>query len=230
MGTHYLIFVNGPHSWKARKIQIIYFLLSLTRFSQVSFVDTMALPKLNIIVAACKGNGIGNQGRLPWFLPAEMRYFREVTQERREELLNTCERNAVIMGRKTYESIPDRFKPLKNRWNLIVSNTLTQDDFKEHSTDQIVVVKSFSEALERIAKNGKIDKTWVIGGNGIYQEAMKLPLIEYIYFTRIDAEFACDVFFPEIDNNCFEKIRESEEHNENNLNYRFLIYKRKSEK
>ncbi|XP_075252474.1 dihydrofolate reductase-like [Convolutriloba macropyga] len=188
------------------------------------------LPNLNIIVAACHGNGIGFQGRLPWFLPAEMRYFREVTQERREELLNTCERNACIMGRKTWESIPDRFKPLKNRWNLVVSNTLTQSDFGDHSVDQIVVVRSLQEAMEKIAENGKIDRTWVIGGNRLYQEAMATDQIENIYFTEIDAEFECDVFFPQIDSQRFELSSKSELHEENDLKYKFLIYRKISNK
>merc|ERR1712226_1251333 len=182
----------------------------------------------NIIVAACIGNGIGFQGRLPWFLPAEMRYFREVTQERREELINTCERNACVMGRKTWESIPARFKPLKNRWNLIVSSTLNQSDFPDHTEEQIIIVRSFQDALNKIAENGKIDTTWVIGGNQLYQEAMASEVIEHIYFTRIDAQFECDVFFPEIDESKFEVINESDVKEENDLKCKFYVYRKKT--
>jgi dihydrofolate reductase len=72
---------------------------------------------LTIIVAATKSNGIGQSGKLPWRLSKEMAYFARVTSSAPEE-----RRNAVIMGRKTWESIPAKFKPLPKRFNVVVSH------------------------------------------------------------------------------------------------------------
>jgi dihydrofolate reductase len=78
------------------------------------FHPTMS--RLTIIVAATRTNGIGKNGSLPWRLPKEMAYFAKVTSAAPESDIN-----AVIMGRNTWESIPDRFRPLKNRVNIVIS-------------------------------------------------------------------------------------------------------------
>jgi dihydrofolate reductase len=74
------------------------------------------MSKLTIIVAATKSNGIGQNARLPWRLPAEMAYFARVTSHAPEG-----QQNSVIMGRNTWESIPTKFRPLKNRINVVIS-------------------------------------------------------------------------------------------------------------
>jgi dihydrofolate reductase len=78
----------------------------------------MQPPSITLIVAATLSNGIGATGRLPWRLSKEMAYFAKITSHVPE---NVTKRNAVIMGRKTWESIPTKFRPLKNRINVVVS-------------------------------------------------------------------------------------------------------------
>ena len=79
--------------------------------------------KFSIIVAADAKNGIGNKGKLPWQIPNEMKYFKEVTTKAKTGFFN-----AVIMGRKTYESIPTKFRPLKDRLNVVLT---TNKNYKE---------------------------------------------------------------------------------------------------
>lgn len=74
------------------------------------------MSRLTIIVAATKSNGIGQNSRLPWRLPKEMAYFAHVTSNAPEG-----KSNAVVMGRKTWESIPKKFRPLPKRTNIVIS-------------------------------------------------------------------------------------------------------------
>ena len=84
----------------------------------MSLIEVNLKMKINLIVAACgKSLGIGLNGELPWRLKSEMKYFSETTTKTKDP----SKINAVIMGRKTWESIPMKFRPLKNRYNIILS-------------------------------------------------------------------------------------------------------------
>ena len=88
--------------------------------------------KFNLIVAVCgKSFGIGNNGQLPWRLKSEMKHFASTTTTTKD----TSKRNAVIMGRKTWDSIPRKFRPLKNRLNLVLSrqNDISLQDSEQHN-------------------------------------------------------------------------------------------------
>jgi len=89
---------------------------------------------LNLMVAACEGGGIGKNGTLPWKIPSEMKYFTKMTKSTRDE----GKRNAVIMGRLTFESIPEKFRPLKGRLNVV----LTGKDGFDPRSDDVLVCKS----------------------------------------------------------------------------------------
>ena len=177
----------------------------------------------NLIVAVCNNNGIGIDGHLPWLIPSDMRHFRDVTQKRTPGSENTRDRNAVVMGRHTWNSIPERFRPLKNRWNIVISSVLNQSDFGDGS--EVLIAKSLSEAVEKINENGKIDQVWIIGGNRLYGEAMKSELCRKIYLTQVEADLKCDAFFPEITDH-FKVVARSDTFEENGLKFRFLEYER----
>jgi dihydrofolate reductase len=83
-------------------------------------------PGVTIIVAATLSNGIGAAGRLPWRLSKEMGYFAKVTSFVPEQERGSTPRNSVIMGRKTWDSIPPKFRPLKDRVNIVVSRSFTE--------------------------------------------------------------------------------------------------------
>ncbi|KAL1761887.1 dihydrofolate reductase-like domain-containing protein [Schizophyllum commune] len=151
------------------------------------------MSRLTLIVAATKANGIGQNGNLPWRLPKEMSYFAKVTSHALEG-----KQNRVIMGRKTWESIPAKFRPLRDRLNVVLSR---QADFKQSGAD---VFPSLSAAIDTAA-SGQAHRTYVIGGATLYQESLALapsetgPFVDRILITRVlDPAFdACDAFFPD---------------------------------
>jgi dihydrofolate reductase len=96
--------------------------------------------------------------------------------------------NAVIMGRKTWESIPPRFRPLKDRTNIVISREL-----KSESASGGVVVNSIDQAIK---SEGGAEKAFVIGGAQIYKEVLQKQQAKRILLTRVLTDFDCDTFFP----------------------------------
>ncbi|KAB2970590.1 dihydrofolate reductase [Zoogloea sp.] len=135
----------------------------------------MSTPLLALIAACGKGRVIGIDNRLPWHLPEDMKHFRETTRGK-----------PVIMGRKTWESLPDAFRPLPGRNNIVVSRNA------RYSAAGGTVVGSLQAAL---AAAGDADIAFVIGGAELYRQA--LPLADRLILTEIDQAYAGDAFFPE---------------------------------
>jgi len=131
----------------------------------------------SIVVAIDSQLGIGKNNALPWRLKEDMKHFRELTTA-------GTEMNSVIMGRKTWESIPQKFRPLPGRLNVILSRS-------GYGAPMATTAASMDEALEWPA-----GKVFVIGGGEIYQEAIKHPSCKELWITRVGASFACDVTFP----------------------------------
>ncbi|KAB5594235.1 Dihydrofolate reductase [Ceratobasidium theobromae] len=153
-------------------------------------------PQITVIVAATLSNGIGVQGTLPWRLPREMAYFARVTREGGPPSESS---NAVIMGRKTWDGIPPKFRPLKDRTNVVISNSMTVHAQDERQPTH--VAPSIDGALS-ILSSTPIRNAFIIGGMSIYDQALKHPSTTRILLTRIlHPEYdACDAFFPEIRN------------------------------
>lgn len=133
-------------------------------------------------IAAVADNGIiGRDGDLPWHLPDDMAHFQRTTRG-----------HHVITGRKNYESIPPKYRPLKGRVNLVV----TKDPGYE--APGAVVVASVEEAIE-LARNAGDDEAFIIGGGQIYAHALSRGLVDRIYLTLVHAEVPGDTRFPVID-------------------------------
>ena len=157
-----------------------------------------------IVVATDSRNGIGHEGKLPWWLPEDMRRFRELTQcPLPSEIYpeDSTQANIVIMGRKTWESIhPDR-RPLKGRTNIILSRSITEDDLpSDGGPDKVYIVSSFASlhilpCLQRLAPPCR---KFVIGGASIYRHFLFKNIVSRIHMTRICGTFVCDTFFPDI--------------------------------
>lgn len=141
-----------------------------------SSIKPSSKPKLAIIVARAINGVIGNEGKLPWYLPSDLKYFKMTT-------LNS----AVIMGRVTYESIG---KPLPQRLNIVVSNTIN------HAIEGVTVVRSLERAIE-VAQEGPYEKIFIIGGSKLYRQA--LPLVDEVYMTHVFDMPLGDAFFDELD-------------------------------
>ncbi|MDQ3099797.1 MAG: dihydrofolate reductase [Bacteroidota bacterium] len=133
------------------------------------------------IVAMARNRVIGRKGDLPWHLPDDMKFF-----------MNTTRGHHIITGRVNYESIPLRFRPLKDRVNFVITRNAG------YEAPGAIVLSSMEEALKMARKAGE-QETFIIGGGEIFKQALEKDLIERLYLTLIDAEVEGDVLFPEID-------------------------------
>lgn len=159
---------------------------------------TLDMPIVEAIVAADLDNGIGKDGDLPWHLPPDMKHFRELT--------TGDGRNAVIMGRKTWQSIPDKYRPLPDRRNIV----LTRDD-SFALPDGVLRAATFNEAL-RHAFGCKY--AFVIGGASVYEAAFNIPYCHAVHVTRVKTTFDCDTFLPALDNFTLENEGAEQTHGE----------------
>jgi dihydrofolate reductase len=147
----------------------------------------MPRPSLTIVVAATSSTlGIGLKGALPWRLKREIAYFKRVTLYNPKNELNT-----VIMGRKCWESIPSKFRPLPGRINIVLSRTGTVEGTIGGS-NEVTVARSLEEAINA----GKGGRVFIIGGGEIYKEAMGLKECDRVLFTEVKGEVETVVEFP----------------------------------
>ncbi|KAM0483233.1 hypothetical protein ACHAPX_002683 [Trichoderma viride] len=157
----------------------------------------MTTPELTLIVAATRSMGIGFQGTMPWKgLKKEMQYFARVTT--RVPTSQATIQNAVIMGRKTWDSIPPKFRPLKNRLNIVITRSAPANPPPSPPpADAEVRVPSVEAALRYAAEaNSSSGRVFVMGGAQIYEAALKHPSAKRVLLTSLDAEFECDTDFP----------------------------------
>ena len=161
------------------------------------------------MIAAVAENGvIGKDNDLVWHLPNDMRYFVEKTKGRH-----------VIMGRKNYESIPDKFRPLPNRPNVVLTR---QNDFKANGC---TVLSSLDEAIA-MAENAGEHEVFIIGGSQIYE--LGLDLAHRMYITEVHASFEGDTYFPQFDKTTWKET--SREHHpkdeRHDFSFDFVLYER----
>ena len=155
---------------------------------------------IRIIAAISKNRAIGKDNALLWRLSSDLKRFRELTTG-----------SAVVMGRKTYESIG---RPLPNRRNIIV----TRDE--SYSAEGCECFASLESALDACGRD-----CYVIGGGEIYSQAM--PLADMLHITLVRGEFEADAFFPEIGKEWTKVSRQDFEKDEKNeIDYSFIDYER----
>jgi dihydrofolate reductase/thymidylate synthase len=172
----------------------------------------------SIIVAVDQKFGIGKDGALPWDFPGEIKHFREVTTSP----YNSHE-NVVIMGRKTWDSIPQKFRPLPKRINLVLTRQL---DYVFPSG--VLKASSLDDALMLLKSNqykDKFGKIFVIGGAELFQLAINHPECREVYLTHIDASFSCDRFFSSLPPS-FKEVFRSALMVEKSISYFFATYQR----
>jgi dihydrofolate reductase len=146
-------------------------------------VDRMIV---SLIAALTQNRVIGKNNDLPWHLPDDMKYF-----------MNTTKQHHVVMGRKNYESIPEKFRPLPNRKNIVVSRNAN------FLAPQCIVIDSLEKAMA-IANEAGEKELFVIGGAEIYHLAM--PLADRLYLTEITATLAGDTYFPAVDKSRWQEV------------------------
>jgi len=167
--------------------------------------------KVSLITAVGENLEIGLNNDLLWHLPRDMRFFTETTRG-----------HCVIMGRKNWDSIPLKYRPLKGRTNVVVTR-------KENlQLEGAEVVRSIEEGIELARKNGKED-VFIIGGGQIYTLALMNDLVDTMYITWVHKSFDADTFFPSFERKNWDLI--SEEHFEsdekNPFSFTIAEYKKK---
>ena len=162
---------------------------------------------MNIIVAVDKNWAIGCNNKLLVSIPSDMKFFRETTTG-----------NVVVMGRKTLESFPNGL-PLKNRTNIVLTGN------QNYQVKGAIIVHSIEELLEEL-KNYNSEQIYVIGGDSVYRQM--LPYCDTAHITKIDHAYEADAYFPNLDEmDDWYIAADSEEQTYFDLEYQFLMYKRK---
>jgi dihydrofolate reductase len=162
---------------------------------------------ISIIVAVADNNVIGKDNKLIWHLPDDMKFFMEKTTG-----------HCVITGRKNYESIPLKFRPLPNRTNIVVTNQ------QNYQAPGAIVVSSIEDAITK-AKETDDEEIFIIGGAEIYKQTLNIT--DRIYLTKIYHTFDGDAFFPEINDEWKEVNRKEGLVNEKNIyKHDYIIYEK----
>lgn len=163
------------------------------------------MPRLNLIYARAANGVIGRDNTLPWHLPEDMAHFKRTTLG-----------SPVIMGRKTWDSLPPRFRPLPGRRNIV----LTRD-----ATWQAEGALRAGSVAEAVAACGDAAEAWVIGGAEVYRQA--LPHAQRVVVTEIAQDFDGDAFMPGLGPEWAEQAREAHTA-ANGLPFAFVTYERKA--
>jgi dihydrofolate reductase len=158
---------------------------------------------LNLIYARARNGVIGRDNALPWHLPEDLAHFKRHTLG-----------GAVLMGRKTWESLPERFRPLPGRRNLVLT---AQTHWQAAGANP---VHSLAQALAQVADASPL---WVIGGAQLY--ALAEPLATQAIVTEIDADFEGDAFAPTLGSAWHEVSRQTQV-SVTGLRYAFVVYQR----
>jgi len=161
---------------------------------------------VSVIAAAAQNRTIGFQGKIPWNLPSDLKYFRDQTKGK-----------PIIMGRKTFASIG---RPLPARQNIVISR---QTGFTVPAG--VYLVGSFEDALKAA---GNAPEVWVIGGQAVYQAALDAGVVDRIYLTDVNVETDGDAFFPILAPTKWDMVKESEwmSDGDGQPRFRFLEFER----
>lgn len=165
--------------------------------------------KISLIAAVGKNNVIGSNGDLPWHLPDDMKFFSKTTKG-----------HHVLMGRKNYESIPAKFRPLPGRANIIITR---QKDFKDIG---IKVFNSIEEGIKHAQLNGE-SELFIIGGGEIYRQTINVA--DRLYITHVDTEPEGDAHFPDFNLTAYDRTTISEHpiDDVHNFSFRICVYDKK---
>jgi len=160
---------------------------------------------ISIIVAVSEDWGIGKDNELLWHISEDLKRFKRLTSG-----------NTVIMGKKTWESLPRR--PLPGRKNIVLT------DDPQDIIDGSITAYSIKDALDKCEKNEEI---FIIGGGSIYRQFM--PIADRLYITHVHKKAPADIYFPEIDLSIWEVVEKEEfRASENNsIPYTYTVYEKK---
>lgn len=164
-----------------------------------------------IIVAIGKNGEIGKNNDLLWHLPEDMKFFKDTT-----------ENSTVIMGRKNWDSIPERFRPLSNRENIVITKNTS------FAAEGAIVFNSWDDCI-KFCNQGNRKEIFIIGGAQIYQLAMDADDVDRMLITYVDESFDADTYFPTWNKEEWKAkvIKEFSANEKNPFNFTILEYTRK---
>lgn len=162
--------------------------------------------KVSLVAAVADGGVIGRANAIPWRLPEDLARFRELTTG-----------HAVVMGRRTWESLPQRFRPLPGRRNVVVTRN---DAWHDAGAER---AGSLDEALRLLEREPRV---FVIGGGQLYAEAISRA--DELLLTEIDEEHEGDAFFPPWDRDAFDEVSREDRISETGVPFAFVAYVRRS--
>lgn len=163
----------------------------------------MSRPALSLIAAVARNGAIGRDNALLWHEPEDLRHFRRVTLG--------C---PVIMGRKTWDSLPARFRPLPGRRNVVITRDAS---WRAEGAETVASLEHALALLDGTAK------AFVIGGAEIF--ALALPRVDELVLTEIDADLSGDTFFPAWDRARFRAVARESHVDANGIGYSFVTYR-----
>jgi len=154
-------------------------------------------------------------------IPSDMKYFKEITSG----TIDPNKINAALMGRRTWLGIPEKFRPLTGRLNIVLSN---DSEWMKTLPKEVLSAKNLAEAINLIDSNPelclKVESMMIVGGVQLFEESLFHPLCDSYHVTCIDTEFPCDTYLTQA---TIEKLKSlqpasvSENHTENGLNFRY---------
>lgn len=164
--------------------------------------------KISLIVAIDSEGGIGKNNDLMWHLPTDMQFFK-----------NTTKNQIVVMGRKNFDSIPEKFRPLPNRLNAILTRN------KNFFADNCLIFNSFDACLSYFRDEVE-RRIFIIGGGEVYRMALESEFLKEMFITHIDGVFGADTFFPEFDASNWTKIEigRQEKNTEHSHEFKIVHY------
>ena len=166
----------------------------------------------NIIVAICKNNGIGYNNKIPWYIKEDLKLFSKLTKGNKN--------NAIIMGRNTFESLPNNFLPKRD--NLILSSSIIIDKINDNN-----IIKTFDNinSIINFCNQKNYDDVWIVGGQLIYDSFIRKNIINKLYITTINEEYTCDKYFYYKENEWKLLVRENI-NSTNNIDVKLNIYEK----
>ena len=170
--------------------------------------------RISLIVAVADNSMvIGKDNDLIWYLPKDLKYFKDTT-----------ENHHVIMGRKNYLSIPEKYRPLKGRTNIVITR---KEAFEAQGC---VVMSSIETAIDYALNNGD-KEPFIIGGGQVYKYVLENNLVDRMYITWVHDEFEGDTFFPEFDVEKWRLVSEEKhlQDHRNKHDFTFAVFDKKSE-
>jgi len=171
------------------------------------------MPKnLTLIAALDQNNGIGFQNQIPWNIPEELSHFHKTTCDSPPGT-----QNAVIMGRKTWDSIPKQHKPFKERINIVLSRNPNWRTKAEQAS-------SLEEAIQIAKQNRTLNSIYIIGGAETYEQALSLAETKTLILSRIEKIYDCDTFFPNFDHLNFQLNQSTKIQSQNGPNFTIETY------